>query len=413
MKISRNCFDNILPISFVLIIMFTSGMLRGVNLFIANSGFALMGIFTACVLYISVFYVAYSQGIRKNINLVKPILTMMIMYGVMLTFGTYESINPRATVLGLVYLITFTIFSAVIFDYYKEKEIFKLISMAFVIIAIVNLIFIILFPQYSIDTRDGRFEGILIGMFFHKNSLASFMCIGNVTMLINLLDKNIKGNEKKLYGFTYVITLILTVLANSTTSILMLLVCSGLIVIYKLYKIRFNVIKWLVLFHVLLYTVILKSQFINDLMVKLLGRDLTLTGRVDIWKLLLKIIEDKPWLGYGYDAIWNTREMVYYIHSKFTFEFMGSHNGPIHIILELGIIGFAAFFIIFILIPGIKLKNLDLDNSNLHMFTYVYYAYILMYSVAESTFLPTNFQTLFLILSVLCIMNTNNKNKIQ
>lgn len=413
MRISKNCFDTILPVSFTLLIIFTSGMLRGLNLFVANTAFAMMGLITLGVLYISIFYIAYSQGIRKNINLIKPVIPMLVMCGVMITFGTYESINKQATVIGMIYLISFILFSAVIADYYSEKQIFKIITIGFIIVVIINLVFIIFFPQYSFDNVDGRFTSSLIAMFFHKNSLASFMSLGNLVMLINLLDKDKDNLDKRLYKFVYVITIIFIVLANSSTSLLMTIIGSALIIAYKKVKFRINVIHWLVGFHILLYTVILQSKFINDLMVALIGRDLTLTGRVDIWKLLISIIKQKPWMGYGYDAIWNTPEMVYYIHSKFTFEFVGSHNGPIHLLLEFGIIGFIAFFIIFLLLPSLKLGNLDLEHNNLHMFSYVYFAYILIYSIAESTFLPNHFQTLFLIISVLCVMSSGKRKSIQ
>lgn len=409
MRISRNCFDSILPVSFILIIIFTSGILRGLNLFLANTGFAIMGLITLCVLYISIFYIAYSHGIRNNINLIKPILPMLIMCGVMITFGTYESINKKATVIGMTYLISFILFCSVISDYYNDKKIFEMITKGFLIVVIMNLFFIIIFPQHSFDSVDGRFRASLMGMFFHKNSLACFMCLGNIVMLINLIDKNNEGTDKRLYIFVYILTIIFILLANSSTSLLMLIICNAIIIAYKRIKLRLNVINWLVGFHILLYTVILQSEFINDLMVSLIGRDLTLTGRVDIWKLLISIIKQKPWMGYGYDAIWNTPEMVYYIYSKFTFEFVGSHNGPIHLLLEFGIIGFAAFFIIFLLIPSTKLRNLDLENNNLHMFSYIYFAYILIYSIAESTFLPNHFQTLFLIISVLCVMSSGKR----
>jgi exopolysaccharide production protein ExoQ len=41
-----------------------------------------------------------------------------------------------------------------------------------------------------------------------------------------------------------------------------------------------------------------------DLIVAALGRDLTLTGRTDIWEASARFVEASPWLGYGYYAFW-------------------------------------------------------------------------------------------------------------
>ena len=36
----------------------------------------------------------------------------------------------------------------------------------------------------------------------------------------------------------------------------------------------------------------------------LLGRDRTLTGRTPLWELLLELVWDRPWLGYGFHTFW-------------------------------------------------------------------------------------------------------------
>jgi exopolysaccharide production protein ExoQ len=41
-----------------------------------------------------------------------------------------------------------------------------------------------------------------------------------------------------------------------------------------------------------------------ELLVAALGRDLTLTGRTDIWEASARFVEAQPWLGYGYYAFW-------------------------------------------------------------------------------------------------------------
>ena len=45
--------------------------------------------------------------------------------------------------------------------------------------------------------------------------------------------------------------------------------------------------------------------FASDVVFGLLGKDATLTGRTQIWAAIMRQIDQRPWLGYGYAAIWD------------------------------------------------------------------------------------------------------------
>ena len=71
-----------------------------------------------------------------------------------------------------------------------------------------------------------------------------------------------------------------------------------------------------------------------------LGRDATLTGRTEIWNIVLDVGPGNFLLGRGYGSFWSgsTAEQVWdrlTYHTHFT----QSHNGYIDIYLELGVIG--------------------------------------------------------------------------
>jgi len=48
--------------------------------------------------------------------------------------------------------------------------------------------------------------------------------------------------------------------------------------------------------------------FASDLVFKALGKDATLTGRTEVWTAALRLIEQRPWTGYGYAAIWDDED---------------------------------------------------------------------------------------------------------
>ncbi len=75
------------------------------------------------------------------------------------------------------------------------------------------------------------------------------------------------------------------------------------------------------------------------------GKDLTLSGRVDIWKFAWEDIEKKWLLGYGFATYWIMGSSRIQIFASYFEGFMvnEAHNGYLEIILQLGFIGFMFF----------------------------------------------------------------------
>ena len=72
----------------------------------------------------------------------------------------------------------------------------------------------------------------------------------------------------------------------------------------------------------------------------LFGRDLTLTGRTEVWKLVLQAIGDRPLLGYGYSAFWQgltgaSGKIILTLGWAFGY----AHDGYLEVLLQVGIVG--------------------------------------------------------------------------
>jgi exopolysaccharide production protein ExoQ len=73
----------------------------------------------------------------------------------------------------------------------------------------------------------------------------------------------------------------------------------------------------------------------------ILGRDSTLTGRTEVWAVVLPARERQPLLGYGFGSFWtDARRELYDIPT--------AHNGYLDVMLELGEVGLA-FYIVWLL----------------------------------------------------------------
>lgn len=73
--------------------------------------------------------------------------------------------------------------------------------------------------------------------------------------------------------------------------------------------------------------------------------DKTLTGRSAIWGFAGGYIDHRPWLGYGYQSFWNIGPISPNLREApgFIAKMPNAHNGYIDVIIQVGIVGFAAF----------------------------------------------------------------------
>ena len=77
-----------------------------------------------------------------------------------------------------------------------------------------------------------------------------------------------------------------------------------------------------------------------------LGRNVTLSGRTEIWSLVLVSIGKRPLLGYGFYAFWlglrgESARLI--VGTNWVFGY--AHNGILEIWLQLGLVGVGLFFL--------------------------------------------------------------------
>jgi O-antigen ligase len=81
-----------------------------------------------------------------------------------------------------------------------------------------------------------------------------------------------------------------------------------------------------------------------DLIVAALGRDLTLTGRTDIWEASARFVAAQPWLGYGYYAFWLPENgPAYWVREVVQWPVASAHSSWLELALGLGRAGVVLF----------------------------------------------------------------------
>lgn len=120
------------------------------------------------------------------------------------------------------------------------------------------------------------------------------------------------------------------------------------------------------------------------------GRDLSLSGRTDLWGLMWIEAMKHPWLGTGYGGFWlgldgMSGQIAYLVRWGYPGQ---AHNGYLDIFNELGLVG-SFLLVVFLISHGRNLATLAEQDHKLANFHASIFIAILTMNIAEATILRT------------------------
>ena len=125
------------------------------------------------------------------------------------------------------------------------------------------------------------------------------------------------------------------------------------------------------------------------LVLGLIGKDETLTGRTDIWVQLIDAIEQKPALGYGYLAFWGLdSEPRYWLARAVDWPAPSGHNGWLDLAISLGLIG-VAIYVVDLALALARAGRLSLASPS-GVFAIGFLAQFMLFAMSESIILAQN-----------------------
>lgn len=268
---------------------------------------------------------------------------------------------------------------------FSWRDMLRCLGLAWLILAVGNLIAGGLFPGF------GRMQeihpGAWCGLWFEKNQMG-----GNFARSAFLFAFLIATDRdwRRLWIIGLVFSAALVLLSTSKTSLLGLILGSGILLAYlwmRTHRLLALASMWL-MFTVSIFATIFVMAM-PETVVSIMGRDLTLTGRTDIWEVLLREMEQRPLLGFGYGTFWAAEsEPAMRVRLETEWNVPTAHNGILEVMLALGQIGAALFIIDYLLNAGRSLLSAHLRASS--AFAFGYLAIYALFSVSESVILVQN-----------------------
>lgn len=117
----------------------------------------------------------------------------------------------------------------------------------------------------------------------------------------------------------------------------------------------------------------------------ILGREETLTGRTDIWQLVLEVASHNPILGVGFGGFWGLEDDVTSEHGV-----KQSHNGYLEVYLQVGIVGIVALFAFLMEFCG-KVRREVNYMFDWGVFGICFLLMLVLYNYSEASFIQAGF----------------------
>jgi O-antigen ligase len=229
------------------------------------------------------------------------------------------------------------------------------------------------------------YEGAWRGIFTHKNALGQVMLLNLIVVLIALPETR---RHRWLLWADLALSLILLVGANSKTYLVGGLLLGALGLSLRLWMRRSR--QFLPMTALLASGAILAAANL-DAILGLFGRDVTLTGRTDLWQAVWPMIEQRVLLGYGYQAFWiNPAGPAAQIWSAIDWRAPNAHNGILEWWLGLGLVGLALMAWVFgRAVARATFASRRADRATSY-WTSIFLGLFLLSGLSESDFLSQN-----------------------
>jgi O-antigen ligase len=323
------------------------------------------------------------QKCRGTLRLLarQPLLWLPVLWALGSSLWSGE---PELTFRRGVMLVLTTLFGAYVGSRFPRSEFLRLLAIVCGIVAVCSLVFGLLGLGTPVDNTPGWY-----GIFVQKNVLGRIMAFA---VLLFLIASRAQSSGPVVLRGGLILCALLLALSKSVTglavtalAILFLMVAP--VLRKSLWRLTLGLLALGSLGVFALFWVISNLNTVTDL----IGRDITMTGRLKLWVVSFMMALPHLWLGYGYYAFWLGLDgPSRYVWMLVHWHAPHPHNGLLSVWLDLGLIGVAlvalAYFVY--LTRAVRLyRRTDAPEA---IWPLLYFVFFLLANLTESSVLTAN-----------------------
>jgi O-antigen ligase len=339
--------------------------------------------------FLVVAVVALSKAGLQWPNLVRHNKAVFLIYAYLLC-STFWSEMPFVSLKRLIKDFETVLVASVFLSYADPAAAIRavFVRVSYILFPL-SLVFIKYFPDIGRSaSRAG--ENMFTGVTTQKNSLGEMVFVLAIIILWDLAEiyKTTEQKGKRVQLVTRLGLLALGVwlliICDSQTSLLCLIL--GVLVFLgsgKLVRMRNGKAILIALMVAAIFGIALDSTLgISEMMLRTMGRDPSLTGRTDIWHLVIEQ-QQSSLLGNGYFTFWDSEKGA--AVTNFFMKINNAHNGYLETYLDGGLIGCVLLGLL-LLTAGRQVVNRLFEGHPLGRVGLIFWLLAIVYNFSESSF---------------------------
>jgi exopolysaccharide production protein ExoQ len=336
------------------------------------------------IIYLVTFFLLATRW-QYAVQVAARHMLLWVLVGIALISVLWSDV-PEITLRQGVALIGTTAFGLYFAARYKMSEQLRLLGWALAIAAVLSLVFALALPSYGVQSDiDGQGWR---GIYSHKNTLGSIMALSTMVFLLLALTSR---KRRWVAGAGLILSFGLVILSNSVSGLVVCVLLSALLPVYRALRWRITLaVPFLISAWLLGGGVVMWGLYNAETILGALGRDITLTGRTNLWPLVITMISQRPWLGYGYSGFWEADKGAYFSFALNGFQPTSAHNGFLDLWLQLGLLGVLVFVLSFLLAFLRAAAWARLSKATEGLWPLMYLTFMLLHSMSESSILIRN-----------------------
>jgi exopolysaccharide production protein ExoQ len=271
----------------------------------------------------------------------------------------------------------------------------------------ISVLFIKFYPALGRAYAQWFWTPYYIGVTTNKNELGRISLLFGLGFLWRFLNAlrnpQHSARNRQLLAFAACLAMVFWLfwMAHSMTSLSCFLLAGSLLIVTSFRTVARR--PWVV--HLMVFAIFSVSITVLFLdmgsgVLSTMGRDPTLTGRTEIWKLVLGMTGN-PLVGTGFESFWLGKRLekmwsIYWWHPR------EAHDGYIEVFLNLGWLGIVMFGIV--LVTGYRtVMNAFRRNAEEGKLRLAYLVAAVAYNFAESAFGPLSLTWIFFLLATFTV----------
>jgi O-antigen ligase len=266
---------------------------------------------------------------------VPPIAGVFLLW---LAQSTAWSEYPSQTVQEVVSLCAVTVAGFAAGSCCQERDLVRGLSAGAYVVGGLSVAVAVAFPAVGLVTDDYQ-TNALQGIYIHRNILSYTLATGIIAALAGLLLDPDRRPRRVLFVAGLVVLIAATRSSTPFAVLLFALAATGLLILVKRCPPGQRIGRGVV--GAAAITAGVYVVFANlASAVELAGRDLTFTGRTDIWAAVWAASERRPISGYGWNAVWmDGNDVGDMIRRQIGFSVNHAHNAYLDTLVQGGTVG--------------------------------------------------------------------------